>query len=196
MSRYMPDEWVTLAEQWRSAPERAALPIDVIRRRVQRQTVRLYALAGLEVVVTVVALGSIAVVLLGAIDWAARILAIALLVFTMRIWVFTILNRRGIWRPAAHTLEGFRALERLRMERKLASAQFVWRFCSLTLLAAGAWTAWRAPYLSAQQLWVMAAVGVYLVAWIVGGLLVRREVMSQLAHSRADDEWQNGASVV
>ena len=194
MSRHEPDEWTTLAEQWHSAAEAEPLPVGDIQRRVRRQTMRMYAIAAVEVAITVVALGPIAIVLSQATDWAARILAIALLLLTVRLWVFTIRNRRGTWRPSVETLEGFRALERLRLERRLASARFVWRFCTLTLAGAVAWTAWRWSALSLPQRWLMIAVGAYLVAWIAGGLLVRRRVARRLERSRADDEWQNGAS--
>lgn len=194
MSRIEPDEWATLAEQWRSAPAADRLRVEDLRRRVRRQTMWMYASVAAEVIVTVLALGPIVLVLHQATSWAPRVLAIALLLLTARLWVFTIRNRRGTWRPSDETLEGFRALERLRLERRLASARFVWRFCALTLAGAAVWTAWRWSVLSLPQRRLMAAVGVYLVAWIVGGLLVRRETARRLERSRADDEWQNGAS--
>jgi hypothetical protein len=182
------DDWTVLAEQWRSAPESTALGIDALRTRIRRQTIRLYLVVALELVLTVAALGGIAAGLAGASDWPTRVLLIALLLFSMRIWVFTLRNRQGIWRPTAETLEGFRALERRRLERKLASARFVWRFCFSSLIVLAAWAAWRAPELTPNKLWVVVAGGVYLALWIAGALIVRRSVARALDRSRTDDE--------
>lgn len=189
MNHHEPDDWAPFVADWHSTPRDDIARVDEVRRRIHRQTVRLYLMVAGEVLISVTALGIIAGALINARDWPTRVLALALLLSSVSVWAFSIRNRRGIWRPAAETLEGFRMLERRRLQRRLASARFAQRYSLVSLVFLGIWAAWRVQtvQLAPVQRWVIVGVAIYLAGWILGATIAGKRAAAEVCRSERDE---------
>jgi hypothetical protein len=178
------DDWSRLSDQWRSpSTSTAESSAGALRRRVPRQSRRLLLLVGGEVVLTIVAAILMVQALAHSPDTETRVLCAMLTLFSATIWVFAVRNRRGIWRRSADTTDAFMALERTRLERRLASARFVVRLCGGALVVLLTWMIWRAQRSTTTQLVIMGGAAVYLAGWIVGGRWVERGTQRQIGRT-------------
>lgn len=180
MSHAPLDDWARLGDEWRAQPRTAA--VDILRRRVRRQTLRLYAITAFEVLITLVGGGIVVAAFMRGPDLETRLLAGGVGIFTAIVWGFTLRNRRGIWRAAGDTLAAFRALERERLRRRIANARFTWQICAVALMPMVALAVRRigtgGP--TSMAALISAASCLYLIAWIVGSRILERRLTDRI----------------
>jgi Flp pilus assembly protein TadB len=111
------DDW---REQWQADTE---VPAD-LRRKVERGSRNMRLLLAAEVLTTVLVGG-------GATLWAAMdprtemvVLSVAVWLFFGAAWMFTMMNRRGMWSPAAVSTSEFLDLSVRRCRMRLLSSGF------------------------------------------------------------------------
>jgi hypothetical protein len=107
-------------EQWQADTE---VPAD-LRRKVERESRNMRLLVGAEVAVTLVIGGGST--LLAAMDPRTEMIVLAAAVWVLfgAAWAFAILNRQGIWSPAAVSTAEFVSLSIRRCQRSLAASAF------------------------------------------------------------------------
>jgi hypothetical protein len=173
MSSSAPDDWTALAARWQDRAEPLQLSIEDLLRRERRRRAAMTLLVGFEVVITVAALA-------GA--WKAQtsmneggtILLLLVVLYSVMVWVFTLWNRRGTWRPERETIEGFVAISALRARRGLRTARFT---TGVVLAQAAGTVLWVASILFRQggtafpkvllALSISAAIGAGFLLWAV-----------------------------
>lgn len=163
------DDWQDLSDEWQAVP--AAVDVAQLRRRVRAQSRRMrWTLAG-EVLLTLAAMAYLGAAARVADSWDSWVIIGGLTIFTVVIWVFTLRNRRGVWRATSDSLEACQALEIARRQRRLAEATFTRRLSlvSLVPLAVVAVVRWRdMETLGASRVVVCIAAMLYLIvcaAW-------------------------------
>jgi hypothetical protein len=191
----MPDtireDWGGLSDAWtRPATAATSYRADALCRRVVRHGRWMFFLLCFEVLITAGAMVSVVGALLRSGDAATRVLCGGLMVFTVRIWIFALRNRRGTWRAHAETVEAFRALERARLARLLTSTQFTRRLCAWTILGLAAWWTWQesAATLDTERRMIIAGAIAYLGLWIAGAWLIGARTRARLAQGVASDD--------
>jgi hypothetical protein len=181
------DDWARLSDEWRAQPRTDA--VDLLRRRVRRQTMRLYAITACEVLITIVGGSIVVAAFLRGTDFETRLLAGGLGVFTAIVWGFTLRNRRGIWRTAGDTIAAYRALERERLRRRIAYARFTWQISAVALLPMVAFALRRigtgGP--TSMAALISAASCLYLIAWIVGSRILERRLADRIRPGTNDE---------
>lgn len=187
MSHAPLDDWARLSDEWRAQPRTAA--VDVLRRRVRRQTMRLYAITAFEVLITIAGGGILVAAFLRGTDVETKLLASGLGIFTAIVWGFTLRNRRGIWRAAGDTIVAYRALERERLRRRISNARFTWQICAMALIPMVAFAVRRistgGP--TSMAALISAASCLYLIAWVVGSRILERRLADRI-QPVTDDE--------
>jgi drug/metabolite transporter (DMT)-like permease len=181
------DDWARLSDEWRAQPRTDA--VDFLRRRVRRQTMRLYMITAFEVLITLAGGGIVVAAFMRGPDLETRLLAGGLGLFTAIVWGFTLRNRRGIWRAAGDTLAAYRALERERLRRRIANARFTWQICAAALIPMVALAVRRigtgGP---ASMAAVISAAGcLYLIAWIVWSRALERRLADRMVPVAVDE---------
>ena len=189
------EDWGGLRDAW-MRPGTTPTPATDLRRRVVRHGRWMLVLAAIEVLLTIGGIVGVAFALRQARDPATLVLCGGMALFTARIWIFTLRNRRGTWRAHAETVEAFRALERTRRERRLDSARFAVRLCGAMILGLAAWWGWQesAGRLVMEGRLVLAVAIAYLCCWIAGGVLVAARTRAWLAANRDPDDLEDPAT--
>ena len=70
-----------------------------------------------------------------------NVLLVIVLLYTLMVWVFSVWNRRGTWRPERQTVEGFVAISALRARRGLRTARFTTAVVAVQLTGSVLWLA-------------------------------------------------------
>ena len=117
------DEWTALAARWQDRSEPLRLSIEDLLRRERLRRFGMAVLLVFEVLISVGALYG---------TWWARsrmngggtVLLVIVVLYTVMVWIFSVWNRRGTWRPERRTVEGFVAISALRARRGLRTARF------------------------------------------------------------------------
>ena len=124
--------WGDLAVTWRTQ-DQATLPVESVRRAVDRQTAMLRLVVVTEVLVTLAVIGVVWWVL-AAERQAVRLgWVVAAVLHTAIVWTFVLWNRRGIWRPLGQSTAGYLRLAIERLHRQRLSADFVLGLVGLEL---------------------------------------------------------------
>lgn len=187
MTEVLPDDWDRLSGEWQATSPPA--PLEQLRRRVRRQTRLLQLTFAGEALLTAAAACVMVVGWLGARSWETRLVVAGLAIFSARVWAFVLANRRGTWHAAGDTLEDYQALERMRRERRLAGARFLWRVSAAMLPLLLALTAWRAAArgTTSPDTLVAAAGAAYLVTCLLYGRRRERRLERRLRAGAGDD---------
>ncbi len=149
--------WTEWAGLWQSGA--GAPPIDLrsVRERVDRDSARLRLTLLLEIGLTIAVM--VPVVLLAARPGVlATGWAIAAAAHTLVVWLFTLWNRRRIWRPLGATPAAYLALLRKRLVRRREAAWFTLGLVGAEVAALAAFARW--PGTGAGRsgaVWVAAA---------------------------------------
>lgn len=131
-------EWDSIAALWQQQPAAELVP-DAIMTRVRRQDRWLRMGLVLEWIVAASLCGFVLIALIQKPD-TTRIL-IALLVCALVVWalVFSVGNRKGLWRPLEETTSAYLALIELRVERQLRAIRFAWLLYMVEMLIFLTW---------------------------------------------------------
>jgi hypothetical protein len=136
------DDWTRLSDEWRAEPMR--VPLDIVRQRVRRQSHRMRLLLAFETLLSLVAVVALVLAARRAATWDAWLVIAGLAIFSARIWIFSVRNRRGVWRERGDTIAAFQALEAERLTRRIAAARFTWQYSVWALIPLAALGVWRA----------------------------------------------------
>lgn len=166
-------EFYAWRAQWQADTE---VPAD-LRRKVERGSRNLRLLQALEVLITVVLGGGST--LLAAMDRRIEmvVLSAAVWLFFGVAWTFAIMNRRGIWSPAAVSTTDFLNLSIRRCQRRLASSGFGAGLYFVEMAFCLAWLYWD----PARRVPLPAIIfGVVTPIFVVGLVRYRRKTRAEL----------------
>lgn len=171
--------WTLWTALWRSGVDRPPLDVQSVRERVDRDSVRLRLTLLLEIAVTLAVMVPVALLAsrpgVLATGWA-----VAAAAHTLVVWLFSLWNRRRIWRPLGDTPAVYLALLRQRLVRRREAARFTLGLVGAEVAALAAVAAWpKAGPGPSAAVWVAAAaVTGGAMAWAVGS---HRRAVRELA---------------
>lgn len=169
MSLALERAWQSMGATWRSDELRTQTLIEVLRRRVRRQTLRLQMIVAAEVLVTLFVLSLTAAAIREMTGVAALRVAVIALLYTGGVWAFALWNRRGIWGSYGESMTDCVSLLRTRAERRVRSAWFSIIVIALAsvLVAVQIVAAWSAGSISAWDRAVWTTFAVYSIGLVV-----------------------------
>lgn len=167
------DRWADLTTAWRSDASEPPSCRQAIRAGVRRQTLAMWLVAGMELLLTV-----------GLVWWSSGVLAaetdawtISLLVTLWTFWAVAVgyayWNRRGGWRAEEETTLAYLRVSMGRARRLLRTSRFVLWLLAAEVVAVGIFWAWRdvvAPVDAESMILAIALVGMVsavCIAWSV-----------------------------
>ncbi len=116
-------DWQDWGTAWRQGGT-VSLPEAGIRLVVERQTRRLRFTLAMECLVTVLVGVGVLWIVLAERTTAALVWGAAAVLHAAVVWIFTLWNRRGTWRPLSQAVGDYLALALARCEREARAARF------------------------------------------------------------------------
>jgi len=136
-------DWTRWRTVWRADEYPPTVLHAALRDRVYRYRRRLILTVAMEIVVTVAVLLLVAARVRAQTDFATLMWAAWAVAFTVTVWVFATVNRRGLVAPLAETTEAFLDINRRRAEGRLRAVRFIVVVTAIQGAFTGAWLAWR-----------------------------------------------------